>query len=553
MSDRDVCCLLKEAGDISAPELELAAVRVQEQDGFQDAEMALLVDDPDSRCLFLKCLHSVLIKNHNMNDTDESIIIRGDLLRWGMQVPGSLSRNDLATWLKFAIERYPFRLAIAIDRQEWKKGRNTPLDDGFWFNADAPNGTLKVAQPKTDNGLITWSTPDPRPWKKPSWMRFFGKRICWIDKADVNTFINSDDSKSFFEAYFPSFSFEPAPNKWEWLALWLRLKWLEHLAKRVRGLDRVEGVTAIRLEFISNENSTPYNPATVPILKIEKSSESCNKVATVNGIAPYLKREDSYCGATFCFKASCREGFLDGHYGFHRLARGLDGYGNWQVAEPLYYGAKLSGALPSATSFLELSGESKSLRAARFFLLLVEETLLRMVVVDERAQAWVSNDAETAGAAIQRGIFIAWLEKEREYNQPAFPEHNICAVLGRDWKDKVELNLTSPNQTDKLDKSLIAAMRGRKPLDGLWPIAGEVLLIHQGILDKAFDKDVAARVADLKDNIPFVAVISGRGKPDTVPYGVRFLPFSGVQACMVSKVVDKTLLVRQLMALGGET
>lgn len=80
----------------------------------------------------------------------------------------------------------------------------------------------------------------------------------------------------------------------------------------------------------------------------------------------------------------------------------------------------------------------------------------------------------------------------------------------------------------------------------------DILIIHQGLLDKmdTIDKEtIADRFRQLKEFIPFIYVTSGRGRPDTIPEGVKYVPFGIIESTLLQKPHSKLLLTKQL--LGG--
>jgi len=78
----------------------------------------------------------------------------------------------------------------------------------------------------------------------------------------------------------------------------------------------------------------------------------------------------------------------------------------------------------------------------------------------------------------------------------------------------------------------------------------DVLIIHQGILDKIFNRQEErdAYVDKLREKIPFIVITSGRGKPD-VPKGTKFLPFAIIEDCLLSKPPSKFILTHNIMNL----
>jgi hypothetical protein len=83
----------------------------------------------------------------------------------------------------------------------------------------------------------------------------------------------------------------------------------------------------------------------------------------------------------------------------------------------------------------------------------------------------------------------------------------------------------------------------------------DILIVHQGILDKIQKiknksrEEIERILLDIKDEVPYIFVTSGRGKPESIPAGVKFIPFSIIESTLLQKPHSKYLLVKQL--LGG--
>jgi hypothetical protein len=59
-----------------------------------------------------------------------------------------------------------------------------------------------------------------------------------------------------------------------------------------------------------------------------------------------------------------------------------------------------------------------------------------------------------------------------------------------------------------------------------------LLIIHQGIFDKIKETNPRKLILDLKDSFPFIQITSGRGKPENVPKGEKFIEFSNIEQVM---------------------
>lgn len=80
----------------------------------------------------------------------------------------------------------------------------------------------------------------------------------------------------------------------------------------------------------------------------------------------------------------------------------------------------------------------------------------------------------------------------------------------------------------------------------------EILIVHQGILDKALEKNLikdslAEYLLGLKRSHRYVVVTTGRGVPANIPAMTRVLPFSVVESALFRRYPEKMLLIDAVM------
>lgn len=156
---------------------------------------------------------------------------------------------------------------------------------------------------------------------------------------------------------------------------------------------------------------------------------------------------------------------------------------------------------------------------------LIENGLLKMVIIDERVADFVErNDRELefekGGIKVPLGKVITTTNGE-----------NYEYTIG---ENKGEFSLD--NQVNNSD----------------------ILIIHQGIIDKLKTTDgrnvnPGAFVKRMKEKVPFVVVTSGRGKPSNVPLRARFMPFSIIESFLLVEPHEKFLLTQTLMKLRNKS
>jgi hypothetical protein len=158
-------------------------------------------------------------------------------------------------------------------------------------------------------------------------------------------------------------------------------------------------------------------------------------------------------------------------------------------------------------------------RKKKIILQLIENALLKCVIIDERAARFLSSSKS--------------LREKFEFLR-------IHAPFRVHFSGKKEVPLTENSSTELKKFS-------EKHLDG-W----DIFIIHQGVLDRmGLDTKEKARefLAEIKRSVPFVFVTSGRGKPDNVPNNVKFLPFSSIDSFLLKEYPEKILLIQSAMKL----
>jgi len=156
---------------------------------------------------------------------------------------------------------------------------------------------------------------------------------------------------------------------------------------------------------------------------------------------------------------------------------------------------------------------------------LVENALLRMVVIDERVAQYLNQFKYTIkerydGANIEIPCRVKTLEGES-------PWIDLIQNLA---KDAAAFDLENI-EADKFD----------------------VMIIHQGILDKVMKNPTKEKLSillkNIKEKIPFVIITSGRGEPENIPVDAKFLAFSNIETFLLKDYPEKFLLSQIAMKI----
>ena len=192
---------------------------------------------------------------------------------------------------------------------------------------------------------------------------------------------------------------------------------------------------------------------------------------------------------------------------------------------------------------------------------LVENALLRMLIVDERTRDFLEKhpsmfskfDALGISVANDKKLYVELEKLEKKHDVPISKDD----FGGGEIEDglvtlspKVLYNMRkrySGRSPSVSQEEAIAAVR-RKFRDKY-----EVIVIHQGIIDKWLPgashnkKMVADFLTRLEKVFRYVVITTGRGTPANIPATARVLPFSTIQTSLFSQYPEKLLLSDAIM------
>ena len=346
---------------------------------------------------------------------------------------------------------------------------------------------------------------------------FLKKRICWIEHKEFGEKLEGDKEK---------------------FKLWLHAQWVKHLIENVREDLQKNNCNAIRFEFVRFQMADPpaYLPSTLPdCLKHSNAvvNDSVNIInLDLNGVGLVDCSDNNVIVITIARHENFW--FWENKEGWHPRIYGSRVYGE-SFSGVLSYGGRLIEAAAKPNDHLH------------FLLSLADAALLRLGIADERFQEWWGNNEVGTkdpnllciGNILAQRVIVVFWEKVNEYGQRRFP-------------GKAYAIYTPPN---KVEFSVKTGQNGNSP----WSQQNhgiDLLVVHQGILDtwrKGASKQVLTKeVLQWKEVLPWIVITSGRGRPETVPYGVKFLPFAGLEACMVGKYFEKYTLIRQIAVIVEE-
>lgn len=198
-----------------------------------------------------------------------------------------------------------------------------------------------------------------------------------------------------------------------------------------------------------------------------------------------------------------------------------------------FYAEQLSGIQPSFNTLRNHVCTRKPGDAASF-VRLAENALLRVLIIDERVSKFLTEHPGMRTVFFNINIFVADISEIKDKTKESFgvKEEVFDVDLGR-----LPLFPGYPRKKDT------------KGGDRKW----DILIIHQGVIDKWFSRHSKAEVGKLIDNLQnratYPVITSGRGRPENIPDYIKVLPFSTIESTLFSSCPEKTLLTATIMNL----
>ena len=190
---------------------------------------------------------------------------------------------------------------------------------------------------------------------------------------------------------------------------------------------------------------------------------------------------------------------------------------------------------------------------------LVENALLRILIIDERTREFLEKHDSMMLRFENMGIFVA---NDKKVDAELELLEKGCFALEVETNDAVSsgfVNLRSSVIFDIRDgykryedpqaakRKAIEAAKVR--FSGKY----DAIIIHQGIIDKWLPgashdpQKVAAFIQSLKSVFHYVVITTGRGTPANIPHSARVLPFSTIQTTLFKQYPEKMILTDAIM------
>ena len=213
-------------------------------------------------------------------------------------------------------------------------------------------------------------------------------------------------------------------------------------------------------------------------------------------------------------------------------AKGADGiiarYVRHDNGKGDFYAEALSGSQSYLNALVQFNWTDSELVTR-----LAENALLRVLIIDERVCNFLKVRPNELAACRKMRIFAVDVDG------------NNTEFIPQNHRGFVEVK--KPTKSEKQDESEKESKKGF----GIEADNYDILIIHQGIIDKWIDAHDDKKVKPLLDAfkkvVPYVVVTTGRGRPDNIPDDARVLPFSTIESTLFRKYPEKLVLVNTVM------
>ena len=434
-------------------ELKRHSIFILSDDKDTDYEFCVLVDDENNpKNEFLKELFKFLKNRDEKKFADAKH--KEELKRW----LGISDDNDdyltVLNWLKIAIEKYPYRLFVAVDNPDNYKNKSNKS-------------------------------------------QFIKQRICWVKKEELKQAFLNKNNHNLLEIKNLNDKNKPTGNNLikslnpsQRAILWLYYKWIEHIIEHIMKITKYEN-KKINIDVEVGVEQDYFIPITSPFKETKRS----NQTYSIKDKITYGKVESPLIS-----------------FSRHEPFATTPLYNNFSFL----YSQGYSGSqfqyniiIPSTDNFNQYYKT----------MLFVENALFKKLIFDERFQNFYTSQTKKV--------------KQKLICSGLFPVKEIKSIFKFDEGEGIVLEKENNNFKMKIEDIEKVMKKNNNDLhpeiyNGNYLY---LLIIHQGILDK-IKENPRKLILNLKDTFPFIQITSGRGKPENVPKGEKFIEFSNIEQVM---------------------
>lgn len=190
---------------------------------------------------------------------------------------------------------------------------------------------------------------------------------------------------------------------------------------------------------------------------------------------------------------------------------------------------------------------------------LVENALLRILIIDERTREFLEKHDSMMSRFENMGIFVAndkkvdaeleLLEKEYSAFEDEIKDEISSGFVNLDSRVIFDVREDYKRYENPQDAKRKATETAKVRFSGKY----DAIIIHQGIIDKWLPgashdpQKVAAFIQSLKSVFRYVVITTGRGTPANIPHSARVLPFSTIQTTLFKQYPEKMILTDAIM------
>ncbi len=220
--------------------------------------------------------------------------------------------------------------------------------------------------------------------------------------------------------------------------------------------------------------------------------------------------------------------------------------GNELFVEPL------SGTQSYLTQIIDmvndLGNENPRMESIGLCSRLFENGMMRVLVVDERVSKFVKEHAEEVYDTYEN-MSISVMD-DKFLTTKKIEDQGVCKFIqGRHMAITQGVVDSLKAHCENKEKTISNCSDSHESENGDY----EILIIHQGILDKWFPdfKNNQEKMREIlegfKKFFPYVVITTGRGTPVNIPRDAHLIPFAVVEAALFRKYPEKMILVDAIM------
>ena len=508
----------------------------------------LILDFPDSDKYSDQAKkYSIYFSNDNSDFDYEFVVLYDDgknefinKIKNYLKEPDKKNKENVLSELKNEIEQYPYRLFIICDNNKYENLKNEKL---FGFLRERlvvlSKNEFPFKENKKDKEKETINYDEFKLWLYSKWVDHLIILRSPEDK-DLKLLINvtgnsghGQNGEKIAEIVFKIFknSIVDLLNELEYYndsenlknVFWGNVLNNSH-SNKIEEANELS--SALLKSFECSDDAKKYVEVSVEtfwkttkqlFMKYEEEIETLPEVFKANGESNVKWKVDKYLKNVTITKDENSEN-INISYNRHYIKEDAKIYSEATSGSQIYF------------SILSHFDKDDEYLKSKIIFQLLENSMLRTLIIDERVSQFLQKDEN--------------MKVNFNYAQIIVPD--VVSISNDDKEIPLIQNLSN-EKYHNINKII---------LDEISSSNYEVLIIHQGVLEKLLGSDknmIGEFLNQVKEKIPFIIVTSGRGAPSTLPDNAKLLAFSNLESFLLKSYHEKFLLMQIIMKINANS